>query len=181
MTESEVKDNIKILDKRFILETGEKTHLYQIKERFFNIWYLMRQGRANDKGKVIWLVKFFEKWFTKDSLKKWTDSYLKELETGNYDPQTAFYNAVAAIRSGHLSSSEIKPILFKIRFFFIKGNNILYIRSIDSVFEDIETNTPKAYILKWLSMLENADFFLKLLMILLKLPHLICLHLLMVF
>jgi DNA-binding MarR family transcriptional regulator len=31
-----------------------------LKERFFNIWYLMRYGRKSDKQRVIWLVKFLE-------------------------------------------------------------------------------------------------------------------------
>lgn len=41
-------------------QTTTKNHLYQLDERFFNIWYVMRYGDTNDKNKVIWLAKFLE-------------------------------------------------------------------------------------------------------------------------
>ena len=42
--------------------SNNKNHFYQISERFFNIWYLMRHGRKGDKRKVLWLVRFLEEW-----------------------------------------------------------------------------------------------------------------------
>ncbi|MCH5685164.1 MarR family transcriptional regulator [Niabella sp. W65] len=50
------------LEKNQLVEkvpTSTKNHLYRIKERFMNIWYLMRFGRAHDKENVKWLVRFF--------------------------------------------------------------------------------------------------------------------------
>lgn len=44
------------------IRTNTKNNLYQISDRFFNIWYLMRHGRNGDKSKVIWLVHFLEEW-----------------------------------------------------------------------------------------------------------------------
>ena len=38
----------------------KKNKLYLVKERFFNIWYLMRYGRRKTREKVLWLVKFLE-------------------------------------------------------------------------------------------------------------------------
>lgn len=48
-----------IVDK---IETSTKNHLYIIKERFFNIWYLMRYGNQTDKRRVLWLTRFLESW-----------------------------------------------------------------------------------------------------------------------
>ena len=48
-----------IVDK---IETNTKNHLYIIKERFFNIWYLMRYGNQKDKQRVLWLTRFLESW-----------------------------------------------------------------------------------------------------------------------
>lgn len=49
-----------IVDK---IETNTKNHLYIVKERFFNIWYLMRYGNQTDKRRVLWLTRFLESWY----------------------------------------------------------------------------------------------------------------------
>jgi|26BtaG_2_1085354.scaffolds.fasta_scaffold01471_5 DNA-binding MarR family transcriptional regulator len=54
-----------IVDK---IETNTKNHLYIIKERFFNIWYLMRYGSQTDKRRVLWLTRFLESWYDKNEL-----------------------------------------------------------------------------------------------------------------
>ncbi|WP_201558580.1 hypothetical protein [Psychrobacter sp. 72-O-c] len=54
-----------IVDK---IETSTKNHLYIIKERFFNIWYLMRYGNQKDKRRVLWLTRFLESWYDKNEL-----------------------------------------------------------------------------------------------------------------
>ncbi len=47
------------------ISTNTKNNLYILKERFFNIWYLMRYGRKNDRERVLWLTRFLEAWFKK--------------------------------------------------------------------------------------------------------------------
>lgn len=54
-----------IVDK---IETNTKNHLYIIKERFFNIWYLMRYGNQTDKRRVLWLTRFLESWCDENEL-----------------------------------------------------------------------------------------------------------------
>lgn len=54
-----------IVDK---IETSTKNHLYIVKERFFNIWYLMRYGSQTDKRRVLWLTRFLESWYDKNEL-----------------------------------------------------------------------------------------------------------------
>ena len=54
-----------IVDK---IETNTKNHLYIIKERFFNIWYLMRYGNQKDKRRVLWLTRFLESWCDENEL-----------------------------------------------------------------------------------------------------------------
>jgi nucleoside-triphosphatase THEP1 len=44
------------------IPTSTKNNLYQVAERFFNIWYLMRHGRKRERNKVLWLVRFMESW-----------------------------------------------------------------------------------------------------------------------
>jgi len=46
---------------------GERKAAFQIAERFFNIWYLMRASRRV-RRKLLWLVKFLEAWFDREEL-----------------------------------------------------------------------------------------------------------------
>ena len=61
---------LKQLEKYNIIEfeTIGKKKIYKIKERFFNIWYLMRFGRKKDRNRVEWLVKFLTTWYDRDEL-----------------------------------------------------------------------------------------------------------------
>ncbi len=80
------------LEKNQLLEriqTPTKNHLYRIKERFMNIWYLMRFGRKNDKENVIWLVRFFDAWCDESELTKRLEKYISNVKGGKYDPTAA--------------------------------------------------------------------------------------------
>src|SRR5690606_1398077 len=65
--------------------TSTKNHFYRIKERFMNIWYLMRFGRKNDQDNVIWLVRFFDAWCDESELTKRIKIHINNLKEGHYD------------------------------------------------------------------------------------------------
>lgn len=71
------------------VQTSSKNHLYRIKERFMNIWYLMRFGRKNDRENVIWLVKFFDTWFEKKELDEMISAHIDSIKDGRYDVEAA--------------------------------------------------------------------------------------------
>lgn len=71
------------------IPTNTKNHLYRIKERFMNIWYLMRFGRKNDKDNVVWLVRFFDAWCDESELTKRVNKHINNLKGGNYDINAA--------------------------------------------------------------------------------------------
>lgn len=80
------------LEKNQLIEkvpTSTKNHLYRIKERFMNIWYLMRFGRKHDKENVIWLVRFFDAWCDESELTKRLKNHINNLKDGNYDETAA--------------------------------------------------------------------------------------------
>jgi energy-coupling factor transporter ATP-binding protein EcfA2 len=58
--------------------TVTKNHLYLLKERFFNIWYLMRYGRKDDKQRVLWLVRFLESWCTDEEIENRINEFIKK-------------------------------------------------------------------------------------------------------
>ena len=83
---------IAALEKDQLIEkvsTDTKNHLYRIKERFMNIWYLMRFGRKHDKENVIWLVRFFDAWCEKKELDKLIAAHIDNLKGGAYDLNAA--------------------------------------------------------------------------------------------
>ncbi len=41
---------------------------YQVAERFFNIWYLMRFSPRRQRARLVWLVEFMRLWFSGDEL-----------------------------------------------------------------------------------------------------------------
>jgi len=49
-------------------KVDKKNKIYFIRERFFNIWYLMRYGRKKNKMQVLWLVRFLQEWCNQDEL-----------------------------------------------------------------------------------------------------------------
>ncbi len=68
-----------IIDKK---TTDTKNHEYLLKERFWNIWFLMRYGRKDDKERVIWLVRFLESWCDNDEITKRIESFVVKTKEG---------------------------------------------------------------------------------------------------
>jgi len=60
-------------------DTANRNKTYMIRERFWNIWYLMRYGRRDDKEKIVWLVKFLESWLSVDDLKIRIESFVEKV------------------------------------------------------------------------------------------------------
>lgn len=82
-----------IVDK---IETSTKNHLYIIKERFFNIWYLMRYGSQTDKRRVLWLTRFLESWCDARELSSRFIEAAFNIETKNIKSGNMYFNALLA-------------------------------------------------------------------------------------
>lgn len=73
------------------IKTNIKNHLYQINERFFNIWYLMRYGRKKDRNRVLWLVRFLENWCDTAELITRAENHLQALRQGRMYEKHALF------------------------------------------------------------------------------------------
>lgn len=94
MPSNAVSAQLKQLEKNRIIEkkeTSTKNNLYQISERFFNIWYLMRYSRRKDKCKVRWLVNFLEIWCDKKELRIRAKNHIEGLKTGKLYDKYAYH------------------------------------------------------------------------------------------
>jgi DNA-binding transcriptional regulator GbsR (MarR family) len=90
-------------------DTATKNKTYMVRERFWNIWYLMRYGRRDDKEKIVWLVKFLESWLSDDDLKKRIESFVgKVKKTGTVDAQLQLFSKVYASLKNLPVSSKLK-------------------------------------------------------------------------
>jgi TPR repeat protein/DNA-binding transcriptional regulator GbsR (MarR family) len=67
------------------IPTSTKNHLYQLEERFFNIWCLMRLGRKNDRRRATWLVRFLETWCDEQELAERAERHLYVLREGKLE------------------------------------------------------------------------------------------------
>lgn len=67
------------------IPTSTKNHLYQLEERFFNIWCLMRLGRKNDRRRATWLVRFLETWCDEQELAERAERHLGVLREGKLE------------------------------------------------------------------------------------------------
>ena len=84
------------------ISTNTKNNLYQIRERFFNIWYLMRLGSVKERERVKWLVKFLEVWCSRDQLTERARKHLMRLRSHAcmMDEKYAFYFSEALVEAG---------------------------------------------------------------------------------
>lgn len=168
------------LEKNSLVEkvyTKTKNNLYRIRERFLNIWYLMRFGRKAERENVKWLVRFFDIWCDESELAKRVVDYLAELQGGGYDPSAAVdmgntflscRNIPAAMK--YMLYNEVKNILpEKLSKNVRVANSVLYSQMTDlmekgkldkarKILDEIEIKDGQYYIQKtWLEV-ENSEY-----------------------
>ncbi len=118
--------------------TNNKNHFYQISERFFNIWYLMRHGRKGDKRKVLWLVRFLEEWCDANELIERTKHHIGLLKTGTYDTSGAYY-LTEALASTKTLPYKSQDELIKVTRDFLNNKNSEFAHQLsDSMIEMID-------------------------------------------
>ena len=71
LTSKVVSAQLKQLERYQIVDSVSlgKNKIYSIKERFFNIWYLMRFGKKKDRNRVECLIQFLMAWYSRDKSK----------------------------------------------------------------------------------------------------------------
>jgi len=108
------------------IPTSTKNNLYQIRERFFNIWYLMRLGSVNERQKVKWLVKFLEVWCSREKLAERAEKHLFRLasQACRMHDKYAFYFSEALVEAG-LDKDMQHNLISKTREYLQKMNSPL--------------------------------------------------------
>lgn len=96
--------------------TDTKNHYYQLSERFFNIWYLMRHSRKSDQ-RVKWLVRFFEEWCDDKEILLRTNKHLENLKSEYYNTKAAYYISEALASTKHITAEQQDQLLKSTRTF----------------------------------------------------------------
>ncbi|MGH8553826.1 MAG: hypothetical protein ACRERS_11065, partial [Methylococcales bacterium] len=69
----------RLIDEGFVEECGgEKKKRYQVSERFYNVYYLMRHSREG-RRRLRWLIVFMQTFYTRDDFKHWAKRLENEL------------------------------------------------------------------------------------------------------
>lgn len=90
----QISAQLQLLEKNHIVRaiaTSTKNKLYQLEERFFNIWCLMRLGRSGDKRRAVWLVRFLEIWCDQEELADRVKRHINVMENGKMAPEHALF------------------------------------------------------------------------------------------
>jgi DNA-binding transcriptional regulator GbsR (MarR family) len=95
--------DIGVVDK---IKTNTKNHLYQVNERFFNIWYLIRNGSKQDTKRIIWIVRFFESWCNENMFKNRVRKHINYSKNENYRTHRALILTQTFSQSTYLNWTE---------------------------------------------------------------------------
>lgn len=81
------------------IPTSTKNFLYQINERFFNIYYLMRLGKRKNRNRVLWFVKFLLIWCDIEELIKRTEKHIEALKSHQLDCKFIYFMSESLART----------------------------------------------------------------------------------
>ncbi|MCP5046643.1 MAG: sel1 repeat family protein, partial [bacterium] len=128
MESKAVSSQLKLLEKKRIVHkitTTTKNHFYQVSERFFNIWYLMRYGRRRGKNRVQWLVRFLECWCSGSELEDRTQQHIDALKKGTLHTKHALYFTEALARTKIPDQLQHKLIYHARSFLKVKDKTLI--------------------------------------------------------
>jgi len=139
-----ISAQLKKLEKYEIVESESigKNKIYKIKERFFNIWYLMRFGRKKDRKRVEWLVRFLEAWCTDKELEERAVKFIGKIKEGELKPHY-IYNMAEALSYAGLDL-DIDISLKKEAKNFLESINSQYANELSSTDAEILINAIQA-------------------------------------
>ncbi|TYQ16598.1 UNVERIFIED_CONTAM: TPR repeat protein [Acetivibrio alkalicellulosi] len=139
LNKEEVEKELGILSRNNIIlkETIGENILYSIRERFLNIWYLMRCGKKRDIERVKWISRFLEEWCNRDEISSRVQIHLEYMKEGKLDVQHAYNMTIALAETKHLDNVSKRQFLTQSKEYF-KDNS-------PDLFEEIGLYTKDKY------------------------------------
>ncbi len=163
MPSKAVSSQLNQLEKNQLIKkipTSTKNHLYQISERFFNIYYLMRLGKRRNRNRVLWLVKFFEICCGDKDLEERTRRHIKAMQEGHLYDKHAFYVSHALSKT-HIPYDLQHELLDETKK-FLTTQKSEYVKDIDhshiDIFKEVIDDVKKKDFNRARKKLENDGF-----------------------
>lgn len=158
-----ISAQLNLLEKNQLIKkipTTTKNHLYQLNERFFNIWYLMRHGRRKKRNQVRWLVEFLESWCCVDELIKRTKQHIEAMKQGTLYERHAYYLSQALAKTP--IPAGLQDSLIKETRDYLQNKNSSLVMELDKSFyeasedilDDLKNNDEQSAIRK----LQNQNY-----------------------
>ena len=141
MQSNQVSSQLKQLEDNQLVEVvdGEgRKKLYRIRERFFNIWYLMRYGRKSVREQVEWLVRFLQAWCTIQELHQIANDQISCLEEGHYHKKGAYYKAIALNNIKSINVDIKRSLLEKTETFLVRENKLDWAKEVHTLAEEMQ-------------------------------------------
>lgn len=88
------------------VNTGKRSNLYRLAERFFNLWLIFTQGSPKEKRKAKYLTIFLENFYDADGIKSLLKNHLKMLQDGSLRPNNPAMLTKALAQSKYITSAE---------------------------------------------------------------------------
>ncbi len=146
ITSNQVSSQLKQLEDNQLVETvdiGKRKKLYRIRERFFNIWYLMRNGRKQNKEQVLWLIRFLESWCTVPELHDIARKQIESIGIGKYSEKAAYYKAMALHNIDCLDAETKQELLKHTENYLLKAKKHDWANTIHKLIEESDNNWLK--------------------------------------
>ncbi len=146
MESKAISSHLKQLEKNKIIckiSTSTKNYLYQICERFFNIWYLMRYGRKHGKERVRWMVRFLEDWCNHIETNRLAYNHIENLSKEKGNPRSSLDISLALSYSSRISWKAKHRLISATRKYLLKSEPQMIRevpRSDVKITEKMETN-----------------------------------------
>nr|MCU0391754.1 NACHT domain-containing protein [Thermoflexibacter sp.] len=149
LSAEEVKNALSALIEKFLVqavpvELSNEIIYYQIEERFFNIWYLMRYGKFKEKNKIRWFTRFLETWASPQELRERATKLIDSMEKGTYHAKGAYYFAEAMLQTKVLGFHEEYDLYKSARTFLEKQNPSL-VSELSLVNKEVYEQAKKCY------------------------------------
>ena len=111
---NQISAQLKSMEDNQLIESIDgpgKNKTYRIRERFFNIWYLMRYGKKYHKEEVLWLVRFLEDFCTEKELDEQIAQQIGAMKAGALSSQAVYFKSMALAHVGSIKPDQKMKLL----------------------------------------------------------------------
>ena len=144
MKSNEVSSQLKSLEANNIvsaIQSNGRKKLYMLKDRFFNIWYLMRYSRKEDRNRVKWLVNFYEIWCSQSDLKIKGDNLIEKIQQEKCSPYTLYLDTIAMLQMKSVSQDQ-KIEIFNKALKYLEISEPTYAKELEKINKIVKEESP---------------------------------------